>query len=172
MASANIKNEYESLGVVTFAEKMIMSLFVLLLTLWLTRAPGGKGTGWSVYFKDGFVTDGSSALFVAFLLFILPGEMPFQRDEKGAYITAPPLISWKQMTTKMGWGVIFLLGGGFAMAGGITSSGLGKFVGIKMSGLSSQYFMNCLFFYFLKYLLLFSTNLYFGSLYKKLTKNI
>ena len=40
------------------------------------------------------------------------------------------------MITKMGWGVIFLLGGGFAMAGGITSSGLGKFIGLQMSSLS------------------------------------
>ena len=42
------------------------------------------------------------------------------------------------MTSKMGWGVIFLLGGGFAMAGGITSSGLGKYVGTKMAGLSGK----------------------------------
>jgi len=48
--------------------------FLLLLLLWLTRAPGGAGTGWSVYFKDGFVTDGSSAQLVAFLLFVLPGS--------------------------------------------------------------------------------------------------
>ena len=100
--------------------------------------PGGKGTGWSQYFKQGYVTDGSSALLVCFLLFVLPAEMPFQKDEDKNYIIAKPLITWKQMITKMGWGVIFLLGGGFAMAGGITTSGLGKFVGIKMSGLSGR----------------------------------
>ena len=65
--------------------------------------------------------------------------MPFQRDENKNYIIAKPLMTWKQMITKMGWGVIFLLGGGFAMAGGITSSGLGKFVGIKMSGLEGWF---------------------------------
>ena len=111
---------------------------MVLLLLWLTRAPGGKGTGWSVYFKDKYVTDGSSAQLVAFMLFILPAKKPFQRDEKGQFIVAPPLITWKQMTSKMGWGVIFLLGGGFAMAGGITSSGLGKYVGTKMAGLSGK----------------------------------
>jgi len=136
LASANIKREYESLGSVTFPEKMIIGHFVTLLLLWLTRAPGGKGTGWSVYFKPGYVTDGSSALFICFLLFVLPAEMPFQQDDEKNYIVSKPLMTWKQMISKMGWGVIFLLGGGFAMAGGITSSGLGKFVGIKMSGLS------------------------------------
>ena len=75
VASENIRREYESLGAVTFPEKMVIGHFVTLLILWLTRAPGGKGTGWSTYFKPGYVTDGSSALFVCFLLFVLPGNV-------------------------------------------------------------------------------------------------
>lgn len=136
VAAELLANDYKKLGPVTFPEYMIIGHFLVLLLLWLTRAPGGKGTGWSVYFKDKYVTDGSSAQLVAFMLFILPAKKPFQRDENGQFIVAPPLITWKQMTSKMGWGVIFLLGGGFAMAGGITSSGLGKYVGTKMAGLS------------------------------------
>ena len=58
------------------------------------------------------------------------------KDADGNFLTSKPLITWRQMTSKMGWGVIFLLGGGFAMATGITSSGLGQFVGLKMSGLT------------------------------------
>jgi sodium-dependent dicarboxylate transporter 2/3/5 len=129
-----------------------MNCFLLLLTLWLTRAPSGAGSGWSQLFKVGFPSDASAALFVAFLLFILPAEKPFQRDENGKFIISKPLITWKQMSSKMSWGVIFLLGGGFAMASGITSSGnysqlslhrlntcvfvgLGKFVGLKMQAL-------------------------------------
>ena len=100
-----------------------MNCFMLLLTLWLTRAPSGVGSGWSQLFKAGFPSDASAALFVAFLLFILPAEKPFQRDENGKFIISKPLITWKQMSSKMSWGVIFLLGGGFAMASGITSSG-------------------------------------------------
>ena len=109
------------------------------MTLWLARAPGGKGTGWSTYFPDGYVSDGTSALLVAFGLFILPGEPPFQTDVNGNFKTAKPLITWKQMASKMGWGVIFLLGGGFAMAAGITSSGLGSFVGLKMASLQGKH---------------------------------
>jgi len=100
-----------------------MNCFILLLGLWLTRAPSGAGSGWSQLFKAGFPSDASAALFVAFLLFILPAEKPFQRDENGKFIISKPLITWKQMSSKMSWGVIFLLGGGFAMASGITSSG-------------------------------------------------
>ena len=40
LASQNIKREYESLGAITFPEKMIIGQFILLLLLWLTRAPG------------------------------------------------------------------------------------------------------------------------------------
>ena len=118
-----IKDQYAALGEVTFAEKMIIKCFFLLLTLWLTRAPGGPGTGWSQFFKSGYPSDASAALFVAFLLFLLPAEKPFQRDENGKFIISKPLVTWKQMASKMSWGVIFLLGGGFAMASGITSSG-------------------------------------------------
>ena len=75
------------------------------------------------------------------MLFVLPSAPPFGVDEQGDYVIAPPLLTWKQVAGKMGWGVIFLLGGGFAMAAGITSSGLGKFVGIKMSGLSGAIFI-------------------------------
>ena len=116
----------------------LVQLLIWLLILWLTRAPGGSGTGWSYYFKDGYVSDGSSAILVAFCLFILPAEPIFQCDINGHYKTSRPLITWKQMSTKMGWGVIFLLGGGFAMASGIKGSGLGKFVGLKMSALSGR----------------------------------
>jgi len=115
---------------------MIMGNFLTLLILWLTRSPGGKGTGWSQWFRDGYVTDGSSAILIGFLLFVLPAEPLFRQDADGNFLTSKPLITWKQMASKMGWGVIFLLGGGFAMATGITSSGLGQFVGLKMSGLT------------------------------------
>ena len=138
IAGGIIKDEYNKLGAVTFPEKMIIAIFTALLGLWLTRAPGGKGTGWSVLFKPGFVTDGSSAILIGFLLFVLPAERPFQRDAEGNFKVAKPLLTWAQVQSKMGWGVIFLLGGGFAMASGITRSGLGKFVGLKMSGLSGE----------------------------------
>ena len=64
ITSGIINGEYRKLGKMTFPEKMIVGMFLLLLGLWLTRAPGGKGTGWSVFFKPGFVTDGSSAVLV------------------------------------------------------------------------------------------------------------
>merc|ERR1712130_875606 len=137
IAGGIMQDEYDKLGAVTFPEKMIIAIFTALLGLWLTRAPGGKGTGWSVLFKPGFVTDGSSAILIGFLLFVLPAERPFQKDAEGNFKVAKPLLTWAQVQSKMGWGVIFLLGGGFAMASGITRSGLGKFVGLKMSGLSA-----------------------------------
>ena len=135
VAGGIIQGEYDKLGDITFPEKMIIGMFVLLLSLWLTRQPGGPGTGWSVYFKDKYVSDGSSAILIGFLLFVLPAEPPFRTDENGEYIVSKPLLTWKQVAGKMGWGVIFLLGGGFAMAKGITESGMGDYVGIKMSGL-------------------------------------
>ena len=37
---------------------------------------------------------------------------------------SPSLITWRLIETKMCWGVIFLLGGGFALASASQSSGL------------------------------------------------
>ncbi|GFN79942.1 solute carrier family 13 member 2, partial [Plakobranchus ocellatus] len=46
-----------------------------------------------------------------------------------------PVLTWKQVQRKLPWGVIILLGGGFALARGVAVSGLSHWLADKLSSL-------------------------------------
>ena len=76
------------------------------------------------------VTVGSAtpAILMVLVVFALPTRYrfwPFQPLNK-APENSPSLIDWKTITTKLPWGVILLLGGGFAVSDACTKSGLSK----------------------------------------------
>ncbi|XP_031427834.1 solute carrier family 13 member 2 [Clupea harengus] len=72
-----MQNEYKKLGRMKFAEGAVLTIFVLLVVLWFTREPGFM-PGWaSAVFKGGdFVTDGTVAIFMSSLFFIIPSKLP------------------------------------------------------------------------------------------------
>ncbi|XP_059722279.1 solute carrier family 13 member 2 [Haemorhous mexicanus] len=141
-----IKEESKKLGKMNFAEIEVSILFVLLVVLWFTREPGFI-PGWAtvLFNKDNtsYVTDATVALFVSMLLFILPSGYSNQdRDQEQtggrAKFRAPPaLLDWKVVQQKMPWNIVFLLGGGFALAKGSEESGLSAWLGSKLTPLQS-----------------------------------
>ena len=66
------------------------------------------------------------AIFMAILLFVLPQQYEFWpfKPMSQSLQNSPSLITWRLIETRMCWGVIFLLGGGFALAKASESSGL------------------------------------------------
>lgn len=44
-----IQGEYRKLGLMSFAEKLVLGLFILLVILWFTREPGFV-PGWGSFF--------------------------------------------------------------------------------------------------------------------------
>ncbi|NXX66324.1 S13A2 protein, partial [Spizella passerina] len=119
-----IKEESKKLGKMSFAEIEVLILFVLLVVLWFTREPGFI-PGWAtvLFNKDNtsYVTDATVALFISILLFILPSGFSNQdRDQEQTvkFRAPPPLLDWKVVQEKMPWNIVFLLGGGFALAKG------------------------------------------------------
>jgi sodium-dependent dicarboxylate transporter 2/3/5 len=68
-------------------------------------------------------------MFIGCLLFVLPSKNPFRSGEKRAEC----LMTWKVMQTNFSWSTMFLLGGGYALAAGVKSSGLSDFLGEKMT---------------------------------------
>ena len=89
--------------------------------------------GWADLFESDtsrgmVVTVGSAtpAILTCMLLFILPQSYDFWpfAPWSHAMTNAPSLITWRLIETKMCWGVIFLLGGGFALADASQKSGL------------------------------------------------
>ena len=123
-----LERKYHSLGSIRFSEGVVATCFMVQVLVWFSRNPGFVA-GWGSLFPRGFVKDGTSSVMIALLLFILPSENPFRVGRtSGQY---PPILTWKDMT-KFSWGTILLLGGSFAMAKGVTTSGLSYFFGEKL----------------------------------------
>ncbi|XP_062362785.1 solute carrier family 13 member 2 isoform X3 [Cinclus cinclus] len=136
-----IKEESKKLGRMTFAEIEVLILFVLLVVLWFTREPGFF-PGWAtvLFNKDGtsYVTDATVSIFISLLLFILPSGISNQETGGRARFRAPaPLLGWKVVQEKMPWNIVFLLGGGFALAKGSEESGLSRWLGSKLTPLQN-----------------------------------
>merc|ERR1712106_868356 len=116
-------------------EIQVLILFILLISLWFFKSPvfiEGWGALFSTTTSKGnsvSVASATPAILCVVLLFVLPQKYnfwPFKLvDEPSQYYQhSPSLITWRLIETKMCWGVLFLLGGGFALAKALQSSGL------------------------------------------------
>lgn len=140
-----IKKEYESLGKMTFAEIMVLTLFITLVVLWITRDLQEAG-GWGTIFGEKFVSDSTPAMLIGILLFIIPSEMPSFKQRENTYdVTSKEksnkpstLLTWRIVHEKLPWGIVILLGGGFALANASQKSGLSKLISEQLIILSSM----------------------------------
>ncbi|NWU57233.1 S13A2 protein, partial [Dromas ardeola] len=139
-----IREENKKLGSMKFAEIAVLILFILMVLLWFTREPGFI-PGWATVLfnkdKKSNVTDATVAIFISILLFIIPSDIASNDRDKEqtgnkSKIRAPPaLLDWKVVHEKMPWNIVFLLGGGFALARGSEVSGLSAWLGTKLTPL-------------------------------------
>ncbi|XP_045171477.2 Na(+)/citrate cotransporter-like isoform X11 [Mercenaria mercenaria] len=125
----HLRHEYHRLGPMSFAEKVVLCDFVMLALLWIMRNPVFM-PGWGKLFPERYVQDSTAAIFMSVMLFVLPSDLPFLKkkaqrtDELTARHAYIPLLTWKYVNDKMAWGVLLLMGGGFALADGCSKSGL------------------------------------------------
>ncbi|MCP4704321.1 MAG: SLC13/DASS family transporter [candidate division Zixibacteria bacterium] len=124
------KEEYRRLGKIGYEETVVLIAFISLAFLWLFRKNINIGDftlpGWtSMMPVSGFIDDGTIAIFVALLLFIIPSH-----QKKGGRI-----MDWKT-AVKLPWGIVLLFGGGFALASGFKESGLAMWMGGQLTGFS------------------------------------
>jgi sodium-dependent dicarboxylate transporter 2/3/5 len=122
-------DRYRALGKTSSEQKRVFILFILLALLWVFRSDLNLGfidiPGWSSLFKNPeFLTDGTVAMFIAILLFMVPSSKK-----------AEAILTWK-ITEKIPWHIVFLFGGGFALAKGFVDSGLSNYIGSLLSGAS------------------------------------
>ncbi len=120
--SNNISDYYEKLGKTTYEEKLMLIVLITTALLWIFRKniviSDFVIPGWSdnTSFSD-FIDDGTIAIFVAILLFIIPA--------KGKHKKLLTLEEFK----KVPWDIIILFGGGFALAKGFQETGLSYIIG-------------------------------------------
>lgn len=113
---------------VRFHETSTLLLVLLLVSLWMFRAPNFL-TGWATYFCPESLTsanstlseleklhciemkpkDSTAAMAVLLLMFMIPSK-PF------AGSASPTLVTWPLVQKRLAWGLLFMRGGGFSIA--------------------------------------------------------
>jgi sodium-dependent dicarboxylate transporter 2/3/5 len=129
-----VDRELKSLGTMRFEERMVFGVFVTTALLWVFRKDLNLGLlnipGWSSLFPDPkMIDDGTVALFMASLLFLIPTR---SRDARLRAATIMDATVFKNLP----WGIIILFGGGFALAEGFKVTGLADYLGHQLQLLS------------------------------------
>lgn len=127
-----IADEYKKLGRTSFEERVIGIIFICTALLWIFRTELNFGlfkiSGWSELFSaPAYIDDGTVAVFMAFLLFLIPSK---NKENRRAILN---LKSFEQVP----WNIILLFGGGFALASGFSNSGLSEYIGNQLSAFSN-----------------------------------
>lgn len=139
------RERLNELGPATPAERRVFVLFAVTALLWILRQPlvVGETTllpGWpdlvisacrfvvDATFLREFLHDSTIAIAMACLLFLIPGD----GDASGK---TPTLLSWDEAERGVPWGMLLLIGGGFAMADAFAKTGLSAWLGTRFADL-------------------------------------
>lgn len=144
-----ILDHLQELGSPQRAEILMSIIFATTALLWITRKPLGFGgefqiPGWEqlpVHFLNQWgivvknpsqwINDSTVAIGMVVLMFAIPARKTAQ--EKTEY-----MMDWKT-AEGLPWGVLLLIGGGFAIAGAFQSTELSNWVGHVFSGLVTDW---------------------------------
>ena len=119
--SQMLREKYRELGPITFHEVSTLVLFTLLVLIWFFRAPGFMA-GWASLETPVVISSATPTLAIVILLFIIPARPVSQP-------AGPALLVWEDVQRKFPWGIILLMGGGFALAEGARLSCLSNLIG-------------------------------------------
>ena len=108
-------------------ELLMMISFTILVCLWFFQKPRFM-EGWADIVesedKEGnLVKIGAAtpAFVMVLIVFALPSKNPFLKISSNKEV--PGILTWEIIQHKLQWGVIILLGGGFALSKGVKASG-------------------------------------------------
>ncbi|MBI2819729.1 MAG: DASS family sodium-coupled anion symporter [Acidobacteria bacterium] len=127
-----IEDELRDMGSITREEKQVLAVWILMAGLWIFRSPITLGPvripGWSELFgQPAFLHDATVAMAMAILLCMIPVKHPRQVENSDRLATH--LMDWQTIRYGVPWGILFLFGGGFALAGGMEQTGLSTWLG-------------------------------------------
>lgn len=133
-----LREQITALGPATRDEKLSSVVFIGTALLWIF--------GDDIVFSDAFtlhgwrsltgltaIGDSAVAVFGGLLLFLIPSnDRQLDTDNRQR-----SLLDWNFAEARIPWGVVLLIGSGFAIAGGIDSSGLSTTIGEALAGWKS-----------------------------------
>ena len=120
-----IKTQYQSLGKINTDQWLVSIVFGITVILWFTAKKMDLGSlefsGWLALFENPtYIKESTIAMLGAFVLVITPSQTK-----------SGNLLDW-EAAKKIPLGIIFLFGGGFALAKVIGTSGLGLWLGDQL----------------------------------------
>lgn len=124
-----LQEKQRELGLMKYAEKVTLVVFILTALGWIFRKDIDLGSlvipGWSNLFsRPEYINDAAVAVAAALLMFTIP--MNRKMDSF--------LLTWRD-AVKIPWGILILFGGGLALASSFASSGLSEWLGNNLAAL-------------------------------------
>ena len=131
-----IEGELRKLGRMSRPEKLVLAASSLTAVLWVFRSPVELGEfvvpGWSSLFATpSGIHDATVAMVMGIVLCLLPLNFSGGMEWKGRREFF--VMDWRTIQYGVPWGIVILLGGGFALAAGIQESELARWIGSHMS---------------------------------------
>lgn len=115
-AQRMLDDKINELGKTSFQEYAVSAIFIVTALGWVLRTP------FIEWFGFNFLNDTIIGLSGSLLLFMIPDST----SNTGF------LFDWESMR-KMSWGILFLIGGGLALAKALENSGIIKLVGLAIA---------------------------------------
>ncbi|MCY9787038.1 DASS family sodium-coupled anion symporter [Nocardiopsis sp. EMB25] len=118
-----IRDELREMGPISRPEKLVLAVFVTAALSWIfvPMLADSQTIGGALPWLGG-ISDPVIAMAVAVALFLIPAE-------RG---TGTRLLDW-DTAVKLPWGILLLFGGGIAISGQFTASGLSVWIGGQVS---------------------------------------
>ncbi|MCP9750960.1 DASS family sodium-coupled anion symporter [Ferruginibacter sp. HRS2-29] len=128
-----IADELKALGKTTPGEKRVIFVCLIAIIGWVFREDMILGSftipGWSSLLGlQDYVHDSTVSIAAAMLLFILPANKETR------------LLDWKS-ASQVPWGVVIIVGGGYAIAAGFQDTGLADWLGHHLAFISTFPFL-------------------------------
>uniref|UniRef100_A0A1B0G8J3 Protein I'm not dead yet n=1 Tax=Glossina morsitans morsitans TaxID=37546 RepID=A0A1B0G8J3_GLOMM len=137
---AIVADKYVELGPMSAHEWQVAFWFTVMVAALFCRSPG-VFTGWADLLNRVKIKTSPCVMFPVLALFTMPAFWTCFKHfkKKGPYPSEPikSLLSWEFTHKNVPWGLVFLLGGGFALSTAAQDSGMSKMMGQALAFLTT-----------------------------------